>query len=229
MSKVVKSVGKVVRGVGRAVKKFAKSKVGKVLIGAAAMYFGVPMISGALSGAAAGAAAGSGVMGTISGALSGAASGAAAGISQAWAGITGALTAGSLKGAGSSLLGGMSPSAAWGAGAQSVGGAVGSAAGSLMPNGLPINPSSGQVTDYLMSQGGSTAPGGGLLRGAMNTGAGGFLNSRAAPALINVAGNVIGGIGQGIAQKSAMDRQEQLKDEDLQRYNTNLGGQFRFG
>jgi hypothetical protein len=226
MSKVVKSVGKVVKGVGRAVKKVAKSKIGKVLIGAAAMYFGVPMISGALSGAAAGAAAGKGIMGTIGGALSGAASGAAAGISQAWAGITGAIGSGSLGGAAKSLAGGMSPSAAWGAGAQSVGGAVGSAAGSLMPNGLPLNPSSGQVTDYLMSQGGSTAPGGGLISNIANSS---IWNSRASPALINVAGNMIGGIGQGVAQKSAMDRQEQLKDEDLQRYNTNLGGNFRFG
>ena len=82
MSKVVRgigrAVGKVVKGVVNTVKKVAKSKFGKILIGAALVYFGGAALMGGFSGAAAG------------GGLSGALSGAAQGVANAWTSLTGA-------------------------------------------------------------------------------------------------------------------------------------------
>lgn len=133
MSKVVKGVGrtigKIQKGVMKAINTFQKkvrsSKIGKILIGAALVYFGGAALMGAMGGATAGAAAGSGVMGTVTGAVSGGLSGAAAGISSAWGGLTGALGAGSLSGAASSLGSGFT--GAYGAGAGAVTGAAGAA------------------------------------------------------------------------------------------------------
>tara|TARA_B100000214_G_C23973626_1_gene631495 strand:- start:3083 stop:4000 length:918 start_codon:yes stop_codon:yes gene_type:complete len=109
MSKVVKKVGraikKVVKGVVKGVKKVWKkvkeSKIGRVVLTAALIYFG----GAALSGMWAGGSAGSGFMGTLTGGIQGAASG----VANAWSGITGA-TASAVSGnfaqAGSQLAAG---------------------------------------------------------------------------------------------------------------------------
>lgn len=91
MSKAVKriakatGIAKVFSGIKNVVKKVAKSKIGKILLTAAAVYFG----GAALMGAMGGASAGTGIMGTLSGAVQG----AGAGISSAWSGLTGAASA----------------------------------------------------------------------------------------------------------------------------------------
>ena len=90
MSKIVKkvgrAVGKVVRGIGKALKKVVKSPLGRILLGAAVSFIGLPMLAGAINGAA----AGSGFLGTISGAVSGAASAAGnviSGVASAGSGL----------------------------------------------------------------------------------------------------------------------------------------------
>ena len=119
VSKVIKgtvnNITKVVKGTIGGIKKFASSKIGKIIIGAAAIYFGVPMLSGALGGASAGFTAGQGFFGTIGSTLSGAFTGAGAGLSQAWGGLVGATTGG---GGMAALSGGFSPSAAFSAGSS---------------------------------------------------------------------------------------------------------------
>jgi hypothetical protein len=76
VSKVVKGVGravsKVVDGVKNVVKQVTKSKLGKVLVGAALIYFGGAALMGSMGFGAAGAAGASGL------------TGAAQGISAAW-------------------------------------------------------------------------------------------------------------------------------------------------
>jgi len=98
MSKVVKGVAravkKVVKGVANVVKKIAKSKIGKILIAAAAIYFGGAALMGGFKAASAGTS-------VLSGMGSGLSS-AASGLSSAW----GALTTGNVAGAGSALKSG---------------------------------------------------------------------------------------------------------------------------
>jgi hypothetical protein len=241
VSKVVRGVGravsKVVSGVKNVVKQVAKSKLGKVLIGAAALYFGVPMLAGAFGGAAAGAAAGSGVLGTIGGAVSGGLSGAAAGISQAWAGLTGAasaLGAGSLSGAGSSLAGGFSPSAAFAAGGgaaapagaaaftgqtmtglQTVGTDVaGSAAKSVSASPWTQGPTGLNV---LASEAGRAGAGSTGLIGKM------MASPYAAPALISSGTQLIGGVMQGYGARQEQKRVEDMDAQKLGTYNRNIG------
>lgn len=108
MTKVVRSLPLLVKGVQTLWKKVykpvAKSKLGKIAIAAAAMYFGVPAVTGAF---------GAGATGTVMGNLS-----------AAWGGLSsaaGSALAGNLAQAGSQLgagmLGGGSAMAAAGGGA----------------------------------------------------------------------------------------------------------------
>ncbi|MEY4951780.1 MAG: hypothetical protein RL299_204 [Pseudomonadota bacterium] len=240
MSKVVKKIGrtvkKVVKGVGTAVKKFAKSKIGKLVIIAAATYFGVPMLAGALGGASAGV----GLAGTVSGAFSG----AGAGLAQAWGGLTGAVGAlgsGSLSGAGSALAGGFSPSAAYGAGGGilSSGGAaavgnVGAAmngpemaAGAAEAGSSPswLAELSGKFPDGMKLANASTQPqggGGGILDS--------ILNSKAAPALIQAGSSMIGSIGQQKMDQERLKEAEaaaqRMRDEERANRNANMGVLF---
>lgn len=110
MSKAVKSVGraigKVVKGVVNTVKKVASSKIGKIILAAATVYFGGAAIMGAMGGAS----AGTGFLGTISGAVQG----AGAGIANAWSGLTGAFTGGGFSSLGQGFTG------SYGAGAGAV-------------------------------------------------------------------------------------------------------------
>lgn len=227
MSKVVKgvsrAVSKVASGVKNVVKKVASSKIGKIALIAAAVYFG----GAALMGAVGGASAGTGIAGTLSGALSG----AGAGISSAWSGLTGALGAGSLSGAASSLGSGFT--GAYSAGmsavapelATAVGSAGASGAGSgVMANGLPINPSAAQIDKYLLNAGQSASNAG--------TGFSGMIGKAMAspytiPALINTGGQLIGGAMQGIGAQKQYEQQKQdqlnLAAAERDRYNRNIG------
>lgn len=106
MSKVVKGVGRAIGKVVDGVKKVAKSKIGKVLIGAALVYFGGAALMGAMGSGAAGAAGAGGLSGL---------SGAAANVSAAWTSLGTAgsqLLAGNLGNVASALGSGIGGSAA---------------------------------------------------------------------------------------------------------------------
>lgn len=217
MSRAVKSVGravgKVVDGVKNVVKKVASSKIGRVALMAATVYFG----GAALMGAIGGASAGTGIMGTLGGALSG----ASAGISSAWSGLTGALGAGSLSGAASSLGSGFT--GAYGAGAGSVaqgisaattaaGSAAGSAAGAAAPTAAAATTPTG--LNLLGTDVAAKSTG---LIGKM------MASPYAAPALISGGTQLIGGVMQGVGAREEQKRQEQLDATARNRYNTNIG------
>ncbi len=88
-SKIHRGVKKVVKGIGKAFKKFASSTIGKVIIAAVLIWFG-----GAYLGWWGGPAAGGGAAGTASGVAGGAAGGAGAAASTSAAvGSTAAATA----------------------------------------------------------------------------------------------------------------------------------------
>lgn len=244
MSKIVKKAGraikKVVKGVGKVVKKIAKSPIGKMVLIAAATYFGVPMLAGALGGAA----AGTGIAGTLSGALSGAGSG----LAQAWGGLTGAASAlgsGSFSGAANALAGGFSPSAAYGAGGgvmnlgvtdigvgtASAGGGGGGAGGmALDPYSPPTLAELGKnLPNGLTTANASAAPagssGGGILSGMM-----GGSNSSILPSLIQAGSSMIGAIGQQKMAKEEIqareDAERRLREEEQARRNGNMGVLF---
>lgn len=226
MSKVVKGVGRavssVVKGVGNVVKKVASSKLGKVLLIAATVYFG----GAALMGAMGGAAAGTGVAGTLSGALSGAASG----IGSAWSGLTGALSAGSLSGAASSLGSGFT--GAYGAGQAAVTGAsaAAGAAGAAGAGAAPMAVQTAAPTATSAVTGAKTATGLNLLGAdAASTGMIGKMMASpyAAPALISGGTQLISGAMQGYGNQKIYEQQKQdqkqLAADERARYNTNVG------
>lgn len=105
MSRVVRGVGKLVKGVVNGVKKFAKSKLGKIIIAAALVYFGGAALSGGFSSVGAG--------GTFMQGASAGLSSAASGITNAWT----SLAAGEFGSAGSALAGGFTEAGAAGAAA----------------------------------------------------------------------------------------------------------------
>jgi len=129
MSKAARSVGRavkrVVSGIGKAAKKVASSKIGKIVLAAATTYFGGPMLMGAFEGAT-GAATAAGMAGSAAGGgLSGALAGAGAGLSSAASGIAGAwssLLGGNIGAAGTALADGFM-------GTSSAAGAAGELAG----------------------------------------------------------------------------------------------------
>lgn len=240
VGKVGRSIGKVVKGVAKVAKKVAKSKVGKILIAAAAVYFGGAAIAGAMGGAS----AGTGVMGTLSGAVQG----AGTGIANAWTSLGTAATqalGGNFANAGTALSGGFqgssvtvgannaltttplsfaaAPATAPSAATQTLGSAT-------LPNGLPVgvDPNSAAVTNYLQSQPIPPAGKPGIIGGAWNS-----LGDYGKMAAVQVTGNTVQGIG---AQKAADDAQkaayEQRQYEEQQaqaardRYNANVGSSW---
>ena len=224
MSKVVKGVGRavssVVKGVGNVVKKVASSKLGKVLLIAATVYFG----GAALMGAMGGAAAGTGVAGTLSGALSGAASG----IGSAWSGLTGALSAGSLSGAASSLGSGFT--GAYGAGQAAVTGASAAAGAAGAAGAAPMAVQTAAPTATSAVTGAKTATGLNLLGAdAASTGMIGKMMASpyAAPALISGGTQLISGAMQGYGNQKIYEQQKQDQEKSAAdreaRYNTNVG------
>lgn len=255
MSKVVKGVGRaignVVKGVVKVVKKVATSKIGKILIGAAALYFGVPMISGAITGASAGAAAGSGFFGTLSGAASGALSGASAGISQAWARLTGAANAaagGNFAGAASNLMAGATPVTsaaeipglfgASGTGAATTGGIPGvgpfNSQGTILNrSGTLLNPVTSRsiaapALEAASPWATSSTSLNVLASEAAPAATKGIVSSimsspYTAPALISGATQLVGGAMQGYGAQKQYEDQKKIAVNDRARYNTNVG------
>jgi len=224
MSKVVKGVGraigKVVKGATKLVKKVAKSKLGKIAIMAAAIYFGVPAIMGAFGGAAGAGASG------LAGAMNG--------ISGAWSGLTGAASsamAGNFAQAGSQLSAGIT-----GAGSDAMLGGGDGLVGASMQGSTAISPTGAgsagvNGASEAVAMGG--APTTALTPPAVQVGAGKeaaqgmvakFMSSPyAAPAAINAGSQVLAGYGAGKARQAELDRADQLAAEDRARYNTNVG------
>ena len=225
MAKVVKSVvravSKVVKGVVNAVKKVAKSKLGKIIIGAAAIYFGVPAVMGAFG--AGGAAAAGGLSGL---------SGAAANIGAAWSslGTAGsALLGGNLSGAASAIGSGFTGTAA--AGGSALAGAAGTAAGTaggsvIGGSGLPISAEAGAaMTKSLTAAGyGGTA----AATAPVTAAATGGMGELAKYGLITSGTQLAGGLIQGYGQQKAMEEQrayeEQAAAQRAQTIGTSLWG-----
>lgn len=209
MSKVVKSVtraiSKVVKGVASAVKKVATSKFGKLVLTAAAVYFGGAALMGGIGGATS-AAAGSSFLG-----------GAQAGLQSAWAGIT----SGSLSGAASGFTG------AFNAGAAGTAGAAGAATA-----GLAAQPAAGAFTGAtstgLPTVAADTAnvlaSGGGAAGGAATTG---LAEGMIGAAKISAGTQLVGGLIQGVGQQKAVEDQRayeaQMAQQQRDRYNQNVG------
>ncbi len=236
MSKVTKAIGraikKTIKGVVKVVKKIASSKIGKILIAAATIYFGGAAILGAMGGAS----ASTGLMGTISGALKG----AGAGISSAWSGLTGATSAamgGNFSAAGSSLGSGFTGANA--AGAQAVSGAAqGVATGvtngmtSGMQVGLDGQPLASAMQNAtqptLQSLGGAPLDAGakaatdfggdGIISSAWN-GLGDFGKMAAIQGSMQIAGGALQ--GKAAEDQRRFDLKQQAAARD--RYNTNVG------
>lgn len=213
MSKIVKSIKRVIKKVGQVVKKIAKSKIGKMIFAAAAIYFGAPMVMGAFG--ASGAAAAGGLSGMA---------GASANLSAAWSGLTGAAssvmsgnfaTAAGQLGAGAAgnapglIEAAASPATHIGSQVAQEGfGAATNAAGEAIPNAMNLGaPVAQQV---------AKAPASGLINGWMS-------NPYAQAAAIQAGGQLVSGIGQGIAAKSAQDHQDRLNEEERRRYGNNIG------
>lgn len=225
MSKAVKSVGraigKVVKGVVKVVKKVASSKIGKILITAAAIYFGGAAIMGAMGGAS----AGTGFLGTLSGAVSG----AGAGISSAWTGLTGAASAamgGNFAAAGSSLGSGFT--GAYGAGSSAVTGAAAAApsvfaGGSVVPSATTVGaPNSVFAGGTLAPTSAASTASKGLVSGMWNG-----LGDYGKMAAVQGATQMAGGVIQGYGQQKAVEDQRNYEAEQAQlardRYNQNAG------
>lgn len=203
MSKVVKKVGRaisrVVKGVVKAVKTFAKSKLGKVIVAAAAVYFGGAALLGA-TGIGSGAAAAAGT------AAGGGLAGASAGIQAAWSGLTGAFTGGGLSSA-TGVFSGGSAAAGAGAGAGGLTGAAGTVTGGIT---------------------GATTPGiaGGAGVGTAATN-GTIANAMLQSAKISAGTQLVGGLISGIGQQKAADDERKYQEGQAQaardRYNQNVG------
>jgi hypothetical protein len=206
MSRAVKSVGraigKVVSGVGDAVKKVAKSKLGKAVLIAAAVYFGGAALSGAMSSTGTAMQGISNAWTSLSTAA-GQAAGAMTGVEGAsFANAGNALSAGfggsaATMEAGSLVTQGFAPAAKTAAGAVNP---ITQAAAPLDPiSGNPLMP----VTPP------AAPPPSGMLANMMSS-------KYTAPALIQAGTGLIGGAMQakGQAQQTADERA---------RYNRNIG------
>jgi hypothetical protein len=232
MSKIVKSVGKavsgvvkgvskvvkgVVKGAGALVRKIASSKLGKVLLTAAAIYFGGAAIMGAIGGAG----ASTGFLGTISGAIQG----AGAGISSAWSGLTGAVTGGGLGSLQSGFMGANAAGQAAVGGMQAVG--TNLAAGAQASGAFTAPVTSGSVVGQPLA---SAAAGGAPLAPAAGTG---FWGTNAGAATVMAGGQLAGGLIQGVGQQKALEEQRAYEDQQLReeraRQEANMNVRFNWG
>lgn len=248
MSKAVKGVargiGKVVKGVGNVVKKVASSKLGKIIVGAALVYFGGAALMGGMS-----------TIGTSTSFLTGMQTGlssAATGISNAWS----ALTSGNLTGAGEALSQGFTGSPVSGPGlsvpaqvptAGVSEGLTNPAIGNLSGGGagLKVAPQSMQaaVAEGLSNPAvGNLAGGGtGLVPppGAMAVNTAGSqpgllsrvmsgLGPYGTSAAITGGTQLAGSLMQGVGMQQQAKRQEQLAAEQRAKYNANIAG-YRYG
>lgn len=235
MSKVVRgigrAIGKVVKGVGNVVKKVVSSKIGKVLVGAALVYFGGAALMGGL-----GAGAGTGVSGFLSG--------AGQGIANAWTSLTqaaGSALGGQFTQAGSQLSAGIQGTttalqgeAALSAASQAAqtsmaAGNAGAATNPALLESYAGTPGYGASTAGAGNAAMNTIPGStgpGLIQRAAN-GLGNVWNGmgdKAQAAAITGGTQLVGGLIQGYGMQKAQDRQEQLTADQRAAYNRNIGG-----
>lgn len=219
MSKVTKGVaraiGKIQKGVMKAVKKVAKSKLGKIILVAAAVYFGGAALMGAMGTTTAAGAAVSGLEGAMTG------------ISNAWTSLgtaTSQALSGNFANAGSALSTGIQ-----GGSATMVDGAlVSNLSSAVQPavttpgklaNGLPINPTDAQINDYLFKAG-TTPPrvpgagGGGWFSGLSPLGQAAVVSGGT-----QLIGQTVSGIGNQMAARDARLEREQAQA----RYKDNIG------
>jgi hypothetical protein len=236
VSKVVKGVGravsKVVKGVTNVVKKVASSKLGKVLLTAAAVYFGGAALMGGLN-----------TIGTSTSFLSGMGSGlssAATGIGNAWSALTsgkgltaaaGELGSGFMGTSGSVAGPGLSVPTSFATPAANTASTLGTQAGNASVLGgssmTPVNYSltSGVTGGGLNSAGINIAPGlGSAGAGASKGLLAGIMSSQyTAPALISGGTQLIGGAMQGYGAQKQQERIDQREEDKLAAYNRNIG------
>lgn len=236
MSKAVKAVGravsKVVKGVTNAVKKVASSKLGRVILTAAAIYFGGAAIAGGLKGAAAGT-------GFLSGMGTGIAN-AASGLSTAWS----SALSGNFAKAGSALSSGFQGQAATSGLSTAMGGAGGLSAGA----GTTAGVTQGAVGSTMGGAGGLSMPAAatgsvGSQLAAVNTGigagaaggaagaagaasAGSLAQGMIGAAKISAGTQLVGGLIQGAGQQRALEDQrnyeQQLAEQQRSRYSASV-------
>lgn len=226
--------------------RFGRSKFGKVVITAVAIYFGGAALAGAMGG---GAAAATGASGWA---------GAAQGLSGAWTGVAqagSALAAGEFGAAGSALSTGAAGGSAAGAagttgvasaapsamntatnlaadsfatgaatGGAAAGGAAGTAAsaapGAITGGSSMVAPSYAAVTQPVATVGAGAAPAASSSSGMLS---GFFSNPRNTPALLQAGSGMLGSLAQSNQQK-AMYQMENEKQEDMRRrYGANIG------
>lgn len=194
MSRVVRSIGKVAKAAFKVAtvvpRTLNKSKFGRVVLAAAAIYFGGPAIMGAISGASTAAAAGTSMM-------SGALSGAQAGLSGAVAGLQTAAGAIAKEGLTRQAMGQAAQSLAQG---FTGGGAVGDVAQQAVGN--TVRSGSTRLAEAAVT-GATNSAGPGIVSQA--------LNSRLAPAALVVGGNMLA----GRAQEKAAEAQYQRSNRNM--------------
>jgi hypothetical protein len=243
MSKVVRKIANIAAGgkfVVKAVRKVWRTKIGRMAAIAAASFFVGPAAMGLMG--IGGAAAAGGLSGL---------SGAMANVSAAWAGLGTAASsavAGNFATAASQLgtaaSGGLIGDAANGIAAaapttmESIGSNVASQGFKLAANGLGAE-DAGVMN---ASMGGSAFDSSSASQSAPQIGSGSYnfstagskqtpgafslanyLDTRGGAAAVQVGGQIISGLGQGISAQSAQDHQDKLAGEARSRYNTNMG------
>lgn len=200
MSKVVRAVGRaiggVVKGVFKAFKKVAQSKLGKVILTAAAVYFGGAALAGGISSSAAGGS-------FLSGMGTGVAN-AASGLSSAWSSVM----SGNISGAGSALSSGFQGQAA-GAAANAAGGALTGATSTGLPT---------------VAAGGAAGGAAGAA-GQMSLGQG-MVSAAKISAGTQLVGGLIQGVGQQKAMEDQREYEAQMAQQQRDRYNANVGSRL---
>lgn len=202
---VVKTVAK---PVVEAVKAVASSKLGKVVLTAAAIYFGGAALAGAM-----------GTIGTSTSFLSGMGAGvanAASSLSTAWS----ATMAGNFSQAGSALASGIQGQTA----GNLMAGAAGNAGASAVAGATPTVQTAAQMGEGFaadMAASGAKPTSSGLVSGVWNS-----MGDRTKAAVISGGTQLIGGVVSGIGQQKAMEEQrnyeQQLADQARNRYTSSV-------
>lgn len=225
MSKAVSSVGRAIGSVVKGVvntaksvisgvsKMFGDSKFGRILLTAAAIYFGGAALMGGFGASAAGGSFLSGMGAGISS--------AASGISGAWS----AITAGEMGAAGSSLASGFTGANA--AGAATVGGSAVAGGAGTVANGMTQAEMLGAQNAGLSGADKLTAEAlkTGSMTGAKTAAAGSSIwnSPYTAPAVISGGSALIGGAMQGKALQDQRNFEIEQQRLARERYGANVG------
>ena len=200
ISGVVKGVTNVVKSVASGVSKVFSSKLGKVVLMAAAVYFGGAALMGGIGGATS-TAAGTSFL-----------SGAQAGLQSAWAGIT----SGSISGVASGFTNAFNA----GAGGSLASAAGGSALASAAPTVQTASQLGSSFATDMAAAGVKSAP---LVNGAASAGMGELAKYGLITGGMQLAGGVISGVGQQKAMEDQRNYETQQAQLARDRYNQNVG------